>query len=88
LAETRQYDKQPLVPLQHQVLTRFAEYSTLSRVEGPQGSAEYLWESLPLEGDHWTLHLLRKPQVAADGRNAALGAAAVWLSLVFAALFV
>ncbi|MGE8058644.1 ATP-binding protein [Pseudomonas sp. NPDC089547] len=88
LAETRQYDKQPLVPLQHQVLTRFAEYSTLSRVQGPEGSAQYLWESLPLEGESWTLHLLRKPQVAADGRNAALGAAAVWLSLVFAALFV
>ncbi|PWQ88761.1 two-component sensor histidine kinase, partial [Enterococcus faecium] len=52
------------------------------------GSTEYLWESLPLEGENWTLHLLRKPQVAADGRNAALGAAAVWLSLVFAALFV
>ncbi|MFV3289496.1 sensor histidine kinase [Pseudomonas sp. NY11955] len=88
LAETRQYDKQPLVPLQHQVLTRFASNSTLSRVQGPEGSAEYLWESLPLEGENWTLHLLRKPQVAADGRNAALGAAAVWLSLVFAALFV
>ncbi|MCE1052220.1 sensor histidine kinase [Pseudomonas alloputida] len=88
LAETRQYDKQPLVPLHHQVLTRFAPYSTLSRVQGPEGSTEYLWESLPLEGENWTLHLLRKPQVAADGRNAALGAAAVWLSLVFAALFV
>lgn len=88
LAETRQYDKQPLVPLQHQVLTRFAANSTLSRVQSPEGSAEYLWESLPLEGEGWTLHLLRKPQVAADGRNAALGAAAVWLSLVFAALFV
>ena len=88
LAETRQYDKQPLVPLQHQVLTRFAANSTLSRVQGPEGNAEYLWESLPLEGENWTLHLLRKPQVAADGRNAALGAAAVWLSLVFAALFV
>ncbi|WP_085590339.1 ATP-binding protein [Pseudomonas sp. B14(2017)] len=88
LAETRQYDKQPLVPLQHQVLTRFAANSTLSRVQGPEGSAEYLWESLPLEGENWTLHLLRKPQVAADGRNAALGAAAVWLSLVFAVLFV
>ena len=88
LAETRQYDKQPLVPLQHQVLTRFAANSTLSRVQGPEGSTEYLWESLPLEGENWTLHLLRKPQVAADGRNAALGAAAVWLSLVFAALFV
>lgn len=88
LAETRQYDKQPLVPLQHRVLTRFAANSTLSRVQGPEGNAEYLWESLPLEGEAWTLHLLRKPQVAANGRNAALGAAAVWLSLVFAALFV
>ncbi|KIY39966.1 cytochrome C biogenesis protein CcmE [Pseudomonas sp. 10-1B] len=88
LAETRQYDKQPLVPLQHRVLTRFATNSTLSRVQAPEGNAEYLWESLPLEGEAWTLHLLRKPQVAADGRNAALGAAAVWLSLVFAALFV
>ncbi|MDI6934735.1 ATP-binding protein [Serratia sp. Se-PFBMAAmG] len=88
LAETRQYDKHPLVPLQHQVLTRFASNSHLSRVQGPDGSAEYLWESLPLEGEAWTLHLLRKPQVAEAGRNAALGAAAVWLSLVFAALFV
>lgn len=88
LAETRQYDKQPLVPLQHQVLTRFGANSHLSRVQGPEGSADYLWESLPLEAEGWTLHLLRKPQVSVDGRNAALAAAAVWLSLVFAALFV
>ena len=88
IAETRQYDKQPLVPLQHDVLTHFADNSHLTRVQGPDGSAEYLWESLPLEGDGWTLHLLRKPQVAEDGRNAALAAAAIWLSLVFAVLFV
>lgn len=88
LAATRQYDKQPLVPLKHEVLTRFANSSHLSRVLGPDGPAEYLWESLPLDSEDWTLHLLRKPQVLADGRNAALGAAAVWLSLVFAALFV
>ncbi|QXI39488.1 ATP-binding protein [Pseudomonas xantholysinigenes] len=88
LAETRQYDKQPLVPLQHQALTRFADNSHLTRVQGPDGSAEYLWESLPLEAEGWTLHLLRKPQVAEDGRNAALAAAAIWLSLVFAVLFV
>ncbi|MFK3771926.1 ATP-binding protein [Pseudomonas sp. NPDC089406] len=88
LAETRQYDKQPLVPLQRQVMTRFAEDSHLTRVQAPDGPAEYLWESLPLEAEGWTLHLLRKPQVAEDGRNAALGAAAVWLSLVFAVLFV
>lgn len=88
LAETRQYDKQPLVPLQHQALTRFADNSHLTRVQGPDGSTDYLWESLPLEAEGWTLHLLRKPQVAEDGRNAALAAAAVWLTLVFAALFV
>jgi two-component system C4-dicarboxylate transport sensor histidine kinase DctB len=56
-------------------------------VQGPDGAAEYLWESLPLEAEGWTLHLLRKPQVAEDGRNAALAAAAIWLTLVFAALF-
>ncbi|PRA63969.1 two-component sensor histidine kinase [Pseudomonas sp. MYb187] len=88
LAATRQYDKQPLVPLQHQVLSRFNEHSTLTRVQGPGGSTEYLWESLPLEAEGWTLHLLRKPQVSDDGRNAALAAAAVWLSLVFALLFI
>ncbi|MCO7514630.1 ATP-binding protein [Pseudomonas guariconensis] len=87
LAATRQYDKQPLVPLQHQVLTRFGDNSHLTRVQGPEGTGEYLWESLPLETEGWTLHLLRKPQVSKDGRNAALAAAAVWLSLVFAALF-
>lgn len=88
LAETRQYNKHPLVPLQHEILTRFSANSHLSRVQGPEGSAEYLWESLPLDAEAWTLHMLRKPQVEAAGRNAALGAAAVWLSLVFAMLFV
>ena len=88
LAETRQYDKQPLVPLQHQLLTRFDERSTFSRVQGPDGSADYLWESLPLTTEGWTLHLLRKPQISEDARNAALSGAAVWLSLVFAVLFV
>nr|WP_314488812.1 ATP-binding protein [uncultured Pseudomonas sp.] len=88
LAETRQYDKQPLRPLQHQVLSHFTEHSRLSRVQGPQGSRDYLWESLPLDSEGWTLHLLRQPQLGEDGRNAALGAAAVWLSLVFATLFV
>ncbi|WP_295485673.1 ATP-binding protein [uncultured Pseudomonas sp.] len=88
LAQTRQYDKQPLIPLQHQLLSRFDERSTLRRVKGPEGSADYLWESLPLTTEGWTLHLLRKPQVSEDARNAALLGAAVWLSLAFAVLFV
>ncbi|WP_166363824.1 ATP-binding protein [Pseudomonas akapageensis] len=88
LATTRQYDKQPLTPLQHDILESFADNSHLTRVQAPGGEANYLWESLPLPTEGWTLHLLRRPLTAAeDGRNAALAAAAVWLSLVFLILF-
>ncbi|MBC3208026.1 sensor histidine kinase [Pseudomonas sp. SWRI111] len=85
---TRQYDKQSLVPLTHLSLRRFDDNSDLRRVEGPQGTADYLWESLPLAAEGWTLHLLRRPQVAfEDQRNAGLAAAGVWLALVFLLLF-
>lgn len=88
LAATRQYDKQPLSPLNRQVLRVFDDSSHLSQVDGPDGQADYLWESLPLSTEGWTLHLLRKPQVAAeDTRNAALAAAGTWLTLVFLGLF-
>ncbi|SQF96503.1 sensor histidine kinase [Paucimonas lemoignei] len=88
LQTTRQYDKQPLTPLPRQQLREFNPNSHLTRVEGPDGTAEFLWQSLPLPGENWTLHLLRKPQVASeDTRNAALAAAGVWLTLVFLGLF-
>jgi two-component system, NtrC family, C4-dicarboxylate transport sensor histidine kinase DctB len=88
LAATRQYDKQPLSPLNRQVLRAFDDTSHLTRVDGPEGQADYLWESLPLSAEGWTLHLLRKPQVPAeDTRNAALAAAGTWLTLVFLGLF-
>ncbi|WP_455923969.1 ATP-binding protein [Pseudomonas putida] len=88
LAATRQYDRQPLTPLTLQPLQAFEGDSLLARVEGPQGSADYLWESLPLASEGWTLHLLRKPPAATEeARNAALAAAGAWLSLVFLALF-
>ncbi|SMQ30876.1 two-component system, NtrC family, C4-dicarboxylate transport sensor histidine kinase DctB [Pseudomonas helmanticensis] len=85
---TRQYDKQALLPLTYLSLRSFDENSDLTRVEGPQGTADYLWESLPLTTEGWTLHLLRHPQVAfEDLRNAGLAAAGVWLALVFLLLF-
>ncbi|WP_416426672.1 ATP-binding protein [Pseudomonas sp. App30] len=88
LASTRQYDRQPLSPLAVKPLAAFDGDSQLARVEGPDGSADYLWESLPLTSEGWTLHLLRKPQlVAEDARNAALAAAGAWLTLVFLGLF-
>ncbi|OOV93402.1 MULTISPECIES: ATP-binding protein [unclassified Pseudomonas] len=84
---TRQYDKQPLTPLEHQTLRHFDDNSKLTRVNGPQGNADYLWESLPLSAEGWTLHLLRRPQVDEDRRNAGLAAAGAWLTLVFLLLF-
>lgn len=88
LKATRQYDKQPLQPLNHESLRRFDDNSHLARVDAPGGSADYLWESLPLTAEGWTLHLLRRPQTAfEDRRNAALAAAGSWLALVFLLLF-
>ena len=88
LKATRQYDKKQLLALQTQTLQRFDENSHLMRVNGPDASANYIWESLPLKAEGWTLHLLRKPQFPfEDQRNAGLAAAGSWLALVFLALF-
>ncbi|MCS3466514.1 two-component system C4-dicarboxylate transport sensor histidine kinase DctB [Pseudomonas sp. JUb42] len=88
LASTRQYDKHPLQPLSRQTLREFGEHGQLSRVDGPDGKVDYLWQSLPLAAENWTLHLLRKPRLADDEtRNAGLAAAGVWLTLVFLGLF-
>ncbi|CAH0140947.1 sensor histidine kinase [Pseudomonas mediterranea] len=88
LKATRQYDKQPLQPLNYEALRRFDDNSRLARVDAPDGAADYLWESLPLTAEGWTLHLLRRPQIAfEDRRNAGLAAAGSWLALVFLLLF-
>lgn len=88
LARTRQYDKQPLSALIQQPLRSFNEHSQLNRVVTPGDHVDYLWQSLNLQPENWTLHLLRRPQPAAeDLRNAALAAAGVWLTLVFLGLF-
>ncbi|WP_434681889.1 sensor histidine kinase [Pseudomonas sp. R1-18] len=88
LMRTRQYDKKPLSPLRSRTVDSFGPLSRLSRVDGPDGVTEYLWQSLPLPDENWTLHLLRKPQrVNEDIRNAGLAAAGIWLTLVFLALY-
>ena len=88
LASTRQYDKQPLTPLSQEPLRTFGENSQLSRVDAPTEQANFLWQSMPLPTEGWTLHLLRKPQAASeDVRNAGLAAAGIWLTLVFLGLF-
>ena len=88
LQRTRQYHDQTLEPLDHQVLGNLGGAARQVRVNGPQGTAEYLWASLPMASEGWTLHLLKPPVVGTeDIRNAALAAAGVWLSLVFGGLW-
>ena len=88
IATTRQYHNQPLTLMKTHTLRSFGENSYLTRVEGPNGPADYLWDSLPLSAEGWTLHLLRRPMAAAeDSRNAALAAIGLWLTGVFLGLF-
>jgi two-component system C4-dicarboxylate transport sensor histidine kinase DctB len=88
LQRTRQYHDQALQELDHQVVGELDGSARRVRVTGPQGSAEYLWASLPMASEGWTLHLLKPPLSGnEDSRNAALAAAGVWLSLVFGGLW-
>ena len=88
ISDTRQYHKQPLTLMNARTLLSFDDNSYLARVDGPQGTADYVWSSLPLSTEGWTLHLLQRPGAAADDRrNAALAGIGLWLALVFLGLF-
>lgn len=88
LQRTRQYHDQALQPLDHRVLDTLDSAARQVRVSSPQGTADYLWASLPMASEGWTLHLLKPPVVGnEDSRNAALAAVGVWLSLVFGGLW-
>lgn len=88
IAITRQYDKQPLGLMTTRTLRSFSDNSYLTRVNDPGEPADYLWSSLPLSAEGWTLHLLRRPVAVSEySRNAALAAIGLWLTLVFLGLF-
>jgi two-component system C4-dicarboxylate transport sensor histidine kinase DctB len=60
----------------------------LTTGRGPDGSADYLWQSLPLAPKAGPCICCASPQPAfEDIRNAALAAAGMWLTLVFLCLF-
>lgn len=88
LATTRQYDQQALTEITTRSLAELAPDSSLRRVEGPDGNSDYLWESLALPEENWTLHLLHPAAIApADIRNAALTGIGLWLAFIFLGLF-
>lgn len=84
LAETRQYDRQPLSPLHHRTLEPLGDDSELVRVSTEQGETDFLWQSITLAEDGWTLHLLRDAKdIQSNVMSARLAAAGTWLALVF-----
>jgi histidine kinase len=88
LQSAQQYPQQALTLLPLRPLQEVGAEGRVVRVDGPEGGSAYLWQSLSLPSEGWTLHLLRDPaEAAAAGRIASLAAAGVCLSLLFLGLF-
>jgi two-component system C4-dicarboxylate transport sensor histidine kinase DctB len=82
LAATRQYDKKPLVPLAYLPLQALGATGQLVRVDSASLEGIYLWESLALNSEGWSLHLLRHADgLLADTLTARLAAGGLWLAL-------
>ena len=88
LADTRQYHRQPLSALPHRTLESLGEHARMVRVDGQEISGDYLWQSVGLPEEDWTLHLLRDTRgVQSDVTSARLAAAGAWMALVFLVLW-
>lgn len=87
LEEIRQYYNQRLSPLQHQTQQSLSEGQTWVKVQEMGSTDDYLWNSLALPTEGWTIHLLRPNTGWEDqAQMAALAAAGVWLTFGFAVL--
>ena len=88
LSQTHQYPLDKLRPLPARTLQPLQDGARLVQLSAPGGDLSYLWQSLPLPAEGWTLHLLRNPGAAAGAaRNAGFIAAGAWTTLVFLGLF-
>ncbi len=88
LVAARRYAEQTLQPLTSVNLQQIADDAQLRQVSGPDGERRYLWQSLRLPDEDWTLHLLHEPQlIAASVRSYRLAGAGAWLALAFLLLY-
>ncbi len=88
IEHTQQYPDGALQALRSRLVQELDNGSRVVEVAAPEGARPYLWQSLPLPSEGWTLHLLRDSRdSAAAGRVAAFAAAGACLSLVFLLLF-
>lgn len=92
LTATRQYADQPLRPLAYQVDEPMDNGGRLVRVRTPDVPAlpgRVLWQTQPLPGTPWQLHLLHDTRSSVtDSRWAAAAGAGGWLALALLVLFV
>lgn len=92
LSATRQYADQPLRPLDWRVDEPMDNGGRLVRVlttDVPALPGRVLWQTQPLPGTPWQLHLLHDTQSSlADSRWAAAAGAGGWLALALLVLFV
>lgn len=89
LSATRQYADQPLRPLDYRVVDTMDHGGRLVSVQAPALPGRVLWQTQPLPGTPWQLHLLHETHNSfADSRWAAAAGAGGWLALGLLVLFV
>lgn len=92
LAATRQYSDQPLRPLDYRVDDRMDNGGRLVRMQTadlPGLPGRLLWQTQPLPGTPWQLHLVHATHSSvADSRWAAAAGGGGWLALALLVLFV
>lgn len=92
LAATRQYSDQPLRPLDYRVDDQMDNGGRLVRVltpDLPGVPGRLLWQTRPLPGTPWQLHLVHATHSSvADSRWAAAAGGGGWLALALLVLFV
>ena len=89
LQATRQYADRALTPLRYRLQKDMGDNGAIVLAQDPAAPGRLLWQTLALEDNGWTLHLLHGTQAATSaGRAAAIAAAGAWLALALLALFV
>ncbi|CDM42901.1 sensor histidine kinase [Ectopseudomonas oleovorans] len=88
LIDVRKYAEQALKPLPSRVHRYIDDETARTRMDGPDGTRDYLWQRMTLPDEGWTLHLLSDPGNLADARlSYRLAAAGVWMTFAFLLLF-
>ena len=88
LEVTQQFPSRALRPLHSRVMESLGDHSWRVQLDEPGIAGAYLWQSLSLPREGWTVHALGDMRSStAVGRIAGLAAAGGWLSAVFLALF-